>query len=160
VRALIERPLRLFRPQLDRAGRRRETLQLLELVRLSRTVLERYPHELSGGQKQRVALARAFSADPELILCDEVVSALDVSVQASILELLATLTAERRTALVFVTHDLAVVRSIADRICVMRGGVLLESAPTETLFTSPTDAYTAELLAAVPRGVGVRTTVQ
>ena len=156
VRVLIERPLRLFRPDLDRAGRQRETGRLLELVRLSSTVLDRYPHELSGGQKQRVALARAFSADPELILCDEVVSALDVSVQASILELLASLTAERSTALVFVTHDLAVVRSIADRICVMRDGVILETAATEALFAAPSDAYTAELLAAVPRGAGVR----
>jgi peptide/nickel transport system ATP-binding protein len=160
VRVLIERPLRLFRPDLDRAGRQRETGRLLELVRLSSTVLDRYPHELSGGQKQRVALARAFSADPELILCDEVVSALDVSVQASILELLASLTAERSTALVFVTHDLAVVRSIADRICVMRGGLIVETAPTEALFTSPSDAYTAELLAAVPRGAGTRTAAQ
>jgi peptide/nickel transport system ATP-binding protein len=160
VRVLIDRPLRLFRPDLDRAARTREASRLLELVRLSSTVLERYPHELSGGQKQRVALARAFSADPELILCDEVVSALDVSVQASILELLASLTAERSTALVFVTHDLAVVRAIADRICVMRDGLILETAATESLFSAPSDPYTAELLAAVPRGAGARTTVQ
>lgn len=129
-------------------------------MRLSSGVLDRYPHELSGGQKQRVALARAFSADPALTLCDEVVSALDVSVQASILELLASLTAERGTALVFVTHDLAVVRSIADRICVMRDGLILESATTETLFSTPADPYTAELLAAVPRGAGERSTAQ
>ena len=83
-----------------------------------------------------------------------------MSVQASILELLASLTAERSTALVFVTHDLAVVRSIADRICVMRDGVILETAATEALFSAPSDAYTAELLAAVPRGAGARTTAQ
>src|SRR5262249_31112648 len=124
VRTLLDRPLRLFRPDLGRAERNREIGRLLELVRLTNDVVDRYPSELSGGQKQRVALARAFSADPQLILCDEVVSALDVSVQATVLELLSGLTAERGTALVFVTHDLAVVRSVADRICVMRDGVI------------------------------------
>jgi peptide/nickel transport system ATP-binding protein len=159
VRVLLERPLRLFRPDLGRSERSREIARLLELVRLSSAIADRYPSELSGGQKQRVALARAFSADPQLILCDEVVSALDVSVQASILELLAGLTADRSTALIFVTHDLAVVRSIADRICVMKDGVIRESAPTEQLFNTPADPYTAELLAAVPRGAGARTAV-
>jgi peptide/nickel transport system ATP-binding protein len=160
VRTLLERPLRLFRPELDRGGRNREVARLLELVRLTGAVIDRYPSELSGGQKQRVALARAFSADPQLILCDEVVSALDVSVQASILELLARLTAEQGTALVFVTHDLAVVRSTADRICVMRDGLIRESAPTQQLFQEPADPYTAELLAAVPRGTSARAPVE
>ena len=152
VRMQLSRPLRLFRPDLDKRARTRELGRLLALVRMTTDVLDRYPSELSGGQKQRVALARAFSADPGLILCDEVVSALDVSVQASILELLAALAAERGTALVFVTHDLAVVRSIADRIHVMRNGVIVESGATEQLFMSPTDPYTIELLAAVPQG--------
>jgi peptide/nickel transport system ATP-binding protein len=146
----LDRPLRLFRPELDAKSRAAETRALLAAVRLDDRVLERYPSELSGGQKQRVALARAFAAHPELILCDEVVSALDVSVQASVLELLAQLSRERGTALVFVTHDLAVVRSIADRICVLRDGRVRETGPTEQLFTSPQDAYTIELLDAVP----------
>jgi peptide/nickel transport system ATP-binding protein len=151
VRRLVERPLLLFRPDLDRRARAAETSSLLASVRLEDSVLERYPSELSGGQKQRVALARAFAAQPELILCDEVVSALDVSVQAVVLELLAELCRARGTALVFVTHDLAVVRSIANRICVMRDGRVLETGPTDTIFSAPSDPYTVELLTAVPR---------
>jgi peptide/nickel transport system ATP-binding protein len=151
VSSIIERPLRLFRPDLDRASRRARIQQLLDDVRLDPGLRARYPHELSGGQRQRVALARAFAADPELILCDEVVSALDVSVQASILELLATLAARSKTALLFVTHDLAVVRSIADRVSVMHDGVFVESGSTATVFESPQSDYTRLLLDAAPR---------
>jgi peptide/nickel transport system ATP-binding protein len=151
VGRILERPLVLFRPDLDRLGRRERILELLADVRLDGTVLHRYPVQLSGGQKQRIALARAFAVEPEVILCDEVVSSLDVSVQASILELLAGLARDRHVALLFVTHDLAVVRSIADRVCVMRDGHVRESADTKRIFGSPEDAYTRELLAAVPR---------
>ncbi len=151
VRRLLDRPLRLFQPDLDRRGRAQEVARLMEAVRLDAALADRYPGELSGGQKQRVALARAFCADPQVILCDEVVSALDVSVQASILELLASLSAQRGTAVLFVTHDLAVVRSIADRVCVMKDGRIRETGPTERLFAAPSDPYTAQLLAAVPR---------
>jgi peptide/nickel transport system ATP-binding protein len=151
VRRLIERPLKLFRPDLDRRARSREASSLLASVRLEDSVLGRYPSELSGGQQQRVALARAFAAEPDLILCDEVVSALDVSVQAVVLDLLAELSRARGTALVFVTHDLAVVRSIADRICVMRDGLVRETGPTDQIFSLPSDDYTVELLTAVPR---------
>jgi peptide/nickel transport system ATP-binding protein len=147
----ILRPLQLFRSDLDRAGRRRRLMQLLADVRLDADIADRYPHQLSGGQKQRVALARAFAADPELILCDEVVSALDVSVQASILELLVNLAGVKHTALLFVTHDLAVVHSIADRVFVMRLGRIVESGTARDIFTAPTDGYTRALLAAVPR---------
>jgi peptide/nickel transport system ATP-binding protein len=127
--------------------------QLLVDVRLDPGLRSRYPHELSGGQRQRVALARAFAADPDLILCDEVVSALDVSVQASILELLATLAERNTTALLFVTHDLAVVRSIADRVAVMRDGHIVETGATEAVFERPQDDYTKLLLEAAPRPV-------
>jgi peptide/nickel transport system ATP-binding protein len=151
VSTILDRPLRLFRPDLDRSGRRERVQELLADVRLDGGLLERRPDQLSGGQKQRVALARAFAAEPELILCDEVVSALDVSVQASILELLASLASRRNTALLFVTHDLAVVRSIADRVCVMRAGKLCETGTTASVFEAPADPYTRELLSAVPR---------
>jgi peptide/nickel transport system ATP-binding protein len=151
VRTTLYRPLRLFRRDLRGAAQTERMLELLSELRLDTAVLDRRPHELSGGQKQRVALARAFAAEPRLILCDEVVSALDVSVQASILELLSRLVARHSVALVFVTHDLAVVRSIADRIAVMRHGEICESAPAETLFDAPSHAYTRELLAAVPK---------
>lgn len=147
----ILRPLQLFRTDLDRAGRRRRLFQLLADVRLDADIADRYPHQLSGGQKQRVALARAFAADPELILCDEVVSALDVSVQASILELLIGLAREKHTALLFVTHDLAVVHSIADRVYVMRLGRIVESGRAMDIFNAPAHQYTRSLLAAVPR---------
>jgi peptide/nickel transport system ATP-binding protein len=151
VRKLLDRPLQLFRPELGRSARAAEAKSLLAAVRLDESVLDRLPSELSGGQKQRVALARAFAADPDLILCDEVVSALDVSVQAVVLDLLAELSAARGTALVFVTHDLAVVRSIADRVCVMRHGYVRETGPTDQIFSRAADPYTAELLATVPR---------
>jgi peptide/nickel transport system ATP-binding protein len=147
----LERPLRLFRPDLDRRSRRSQLLKLVDQVRLDEGVLRRYPHELSGGQKQRVALARAFAAQPRIILCDEVVSALDVSVQASILRLLAELSSERGVSLLFVTHDLSVVRALADRIAVMRNGEICEVATTSMLFAHATHAYTRQLLEAVPR---------
>lgn len=151
VATTVERPLRLFRPELGARERAEHVMELLADVRLDAGVADRMPHELSGGQKQRVALARAFAAEPELILCDEVVSALDVSVQASILQLLARLAAERQTALLFVTHDLAVVRQIAERVCVMHNGRICERGETRALFAAPQDAYTRALLAAVPR---------
>jgi peptide/nickel transport system ATP-binding protein len=151
VRALVERPLQLYRSDLGRRERADRVRELLADVRLDEGLLDRLPHRLSGGQKQRVALARAFAADPRLILCDEVVSALDVSVQASILELLQALAAERGTSLLFVTHDLAVVRTIADRVSVMRDGRIVETGPTEAVFTSPSHPYTQSLLGAVPR---------
>jgi peptide/nickel transport system ATP-binding protein len=151
VATTLERPVSMFRPELRRQERRERVLELLDDVRLDSLVLNRYPHELSGGQKQRIALARAFAADPRMILCDEVVSALDVSVQASVLELLRTLVAERDVTLLFVTHDLAVVRSIADRVCVMRSGQVYETAATDRIFETPEHPYTRELLDAVPR---------
>jgi peptide/nickel transport system ATP-binding protein len=147
---LIERPLKIFRPELGRSERRARVLALLEDVRLDSTMVRRHPHQLSGGEKQRVALARAFAADPELILCDEVVSALDVSVQASILELLAELVRVHATALLFVTHDLAVVRAIADRVYVMRAGEILEAGDAERMFEQAEHQYTRDLLSAVP----------
>jgi peptide/nickel transport system ATP-binding protein len=148
---IILRPLALFRPDLSWASRRARMFELLADVRLDRDLADRYPYQLSGGQKQRVALARAFAADPELILCDEVVSALDVSVQASVLELLVKLSSERRTSLLFVTHDLAVVHSIASYVYVMRNGEIVEAGTTDEIFNSPQNEYTRSLLAAVPR---------
>ena len=148
---ILGRPLELFRPDLGRRERTARVGELLEEVRLDRALVDRYPHQLSGGQKQRVALARAFAAEPELILCDEVVSALDVSVQASILELLVGLARLKRTALLFVTHDLAVVHAIADRVYVMRSGAIVEEGEAAEIFGHPREEYTRTLLAAVPR---------
>ncbi len=147
VEQLLVRPLALFRPEL---GRRAHEVagDLLDEVGLDRELLDRRPHQLSGGQKQRVAIARAFAAEPRVLLCDEIVSALDVSVAASILGLVARLTRERDTAVVFVTHNLAVVRAISDAVIVMKDASVVEAAATDELFESPREPYTRQLLAA------------
>jgi peptide/nickel transport system ATP-binding protein len=150
VADIIRRPIRLFRPDVSRSQEDLEIRELIEAVRLPAAMLHRYPNELSGGQKQRVALARAFAGKPDLLLCDEVTSALDVSVQASVLELLTELTQQTKTAVVFVSHDLAVVRTIAHRTLVMRDGSVVEEGNTDQLFAAPTAAYTRELLSAIP----------
>ncbi|MBS1882844.1 MAG: ABC transporter ATP-binding protein [Actinobacteria bacterium] len=149
IEEIIVRPLRQFF-SLGRAERRRRTLELLEQVRLPAGMAYRYPRELSGGQRQRVAIARALAAEPELLLCDEVVAALDVAVQAGILELLEDLRADLGMTVVFVSHDLAVVRSISAETVVMAGGRVREVGPTEPLFRSPVDECTQALLADVP----------
>jgi peptide/nickel transport system ATP-binding protein len=120
-------------------------------MRLGEAYLRRYPGQLSGGEKQRVAIARAFIARPELVLCDEVVSALDVSVQAAVLGLLAALQAEHRVAYLFISHDLAVVRAIADHVAVLYRGRICEVGPVEQVYAPPFHPYTASLLAAAPR---------
>jgi peptide/nickel transport system ATP-binding protein len=146
----IDRSLKLFRPDVRGSNRRRETAALLELVRLPASSIDRLPGQLSGGQRQRVAFARAFASRPKLLLCDEVTSALDVSVQATILALVSELSSQFGTAVLFVSHDLAVVRSIADRIAVMQHGRICETAGARELFGAPQSAYTRQLLAAVP----------
>ncbi|GAA3941028.1 hypothetical protein GCM10023085_23150 [Actinomadura viridis] len=123
---------------------------LLERVRLSPDLLDRYPHQLSGGQAQRVCIARALLMRPRLIVADEPTSGLDVSVQADVLALLREVRQTTGAALLMISHDLAVVRSVCDSVHVMRRGKVVESGPCETVFTDPAHAYTRELLAAMP----------
>jgi len=149
VDELIGRPLKRNFNLAPRARTARVT-ELLDLVHLPASYLHRYPAELSGGEKQRIALARALGARPRLLVCDEITSALDVAVQASILELLMELRGELAMAMLFISHDLAVVRAISDRVVVLRAGVVRESRATDELFAAPQDTYTSELLAAVP----------
>lgn len=147
--ALLE-PLQALRPELDAAERERRVAAMLERVGLSPTDARRYPRDFSGGQSQRLAIARALIVEPELLVCDEPVSALDVSIQAQILNLLRELQRERGLSLLFIAHDLAVVRQLADRVMVMYFGRLMEQAGRDALFERPRHPYTRALLACLP----------
>ncbi|MFE6824390.1 dipeptide ABC transporter ATP-binding protein [Streptomyces sp. NPDC057690] len=142
--------VRGVRGKKDEAGVRGRVTELLERVGLEAAHYDRYPHEFSGGQRQRVGIARALAADPRVIVCDEPVSALDVTTQAQVVALLGELQRELGLALVFVAHDLAVVRQVSDRVAVMRRGRVVEEGPADEVYESPRDPYTRQLLAAVP----------
>jgi oligopeptide transport system ATP-binding protein len=133
-----------------RRDRRARVRELLDVVGFDPSFVNRYPHEFSGGQRQRIGIARALALNPKLIVCDEPVSALDVSIQAQILNLLKDLQDEFGLTYLFIAHDLAVVRSMSDRIAVMNRGQLVELGPAEEVYTKPQQEYTKALLAAVP----------
>ncbi len=150
VGEIVAEPLRVHARELDAAARRARVVEMLARVGLPADVVNRYPHEFSGGQCQRIGIARAMVLRPKLLVCDEPVSALDVSIQAQIVNLLKELKREFGMTILFVSHNLAVVRRLCDRVLVLYLGRSMELAPAEVLFTSPLHPYTRGLLAAVP----------
>ena len=150
VRDIISEPLKINKSHADRAQREEYVDHLMETVGLTQRMAECYPHELDGGRRQRVGIARALALNPSFIVCDEPVSALDVSIQAQILNLMQDLQEQRELTYLFITHDLSVVKHLASHILVMYLGQVVEYAPTEELFSNPVHAYTRALLSAVP----------
>jgi len=133
-----------------KAERRKEALRLLDMVQLPADSMQRYPHQFSGGQRQRLGIARALAVRPQLLICDESVSALDVSVQAQIVNLLKDLQQEFKLSYLFISHDLNVVHYISDRVMVMQGGKIVETGNAEQVLKTPANDYTKKLIAAMP----------
>ena len=146
----IAQPLQIHAKELSRRGREGKVLEIMETVGLAPRLLNAYPHELDGGRRQRVGIGRALAMQPQFIVCDEPVSALDVSIQAQILNLMQELQEQRGLTYLFITHDLSVVNHFSDDIAVMYLGKLIEKAPAEELFANPLHPYTQALLSAVP----------
>lgn len=147
----IAEPLDIHFKDWSKSQKRERVASLLKRVGLEADHMERYPHEFSGGQRQRIGIARALAVEPEFIICDEPVSALDVSVQAQIVNLLQDLQEELGLTYLFIAHDLAVVEHISDQVLVMTGGKIVEQATAESIYENPQHEYTKKLLAAVPQ---------
>jgi peptide/nickel transport system ATP-binding protein/oligopeptide transport system ATP-binding protein len=147
---IVGEALEIHFPQMNRSDRAARVADLLRLVGLKVDMMRRYPHEFSGGQRQRIGIARALAVEPRFIVCDEPVSALDVSVQAQIVNLLQDLQEQFRIAYLFIAHDLAVVEHISDHVLVMHHGKIVESASAEAIYNDPQNEYTKTLLSAVP----------
>jgi len=153
VREIVSEPLVIHEAELSKAQREARSVEILKRVGLGADALEKYPHEFSGGQRQRIGIARALVLKPKLVVADEPVSALDVSVGAQVLLLLQELQGELGLTYLFISHSLPVVAQIATRIAVMRSGRIVELGPARQVLTAPENSYTSELLAAVPRTV-------
>ncbi|WP_028487621.1 ABC transporter ATP-binding protein [Thiothrix lacustris] len=150
VSDILQEPLLALRPELGKAAIRQRAAEGLQAVGLESAMGNRYPHEFSGGQCQRIGIARALSVEPQLILCDEPVSALDVSIQGQIVKLLADLQRDHHLTLLFISHDLSVVRELSDRVLVLYLGRIMEIADAESLYQNPLHPYTRMLLEAIP----------
>lgn len=148
---IVGEALEIHFPAMDRNARRERVAELMKQVGLKPEMMERYPHEFSGGQRQRIGIARALAVKPKFIVCDEPVSALDVSVQAQIVNLLQDLQEELGLTYLFIAHDLAVVEHVSDHVLVMYRGKIVESASAEAIYENPQHEYTRKLLAAVPK---------
>ena len=151
IRAILAEPLEIHFPEMTKDERRERVAELLRLVGLPADAMGRYPHEFSGGQRQRIGIARALAVKPKFIVCDEPVSALDVSVQAQIVNLLQDLQEQLGIAYLFIAHDLAVVKHVSDHVVVMNRGKIVESASADAIYGDPQHDYTKKLLSAVPR---------
>jgi len=151
VKDIIAEPIKFFQKSIDNKTIQKNINDLIDIVGMSRQSLERYPHEFSGGQRQRISIARALATRPRLLICDEPTSALDVSIQAQILNLLKDLQEELNLTILFISHDLPVVRQMCDRIAVLKNGNLCEVEKTENLFNNPNHEYTKELISLMPK---------
>ncbi len=150
VSQIIEEPLKICRKEMGKADREKRVKELMDTVGLAQRFVNAYPHELDGGRRQRIGVARALALNPKFIVCDEPVSALDVSIQAQILNLIMDLQEDMGLSYMFITHDLSVVKHISNNIAVLYLGQCIEHAPTEELFANPIHPYTKALLAAIP----------
>ena len=155
VKDIVAEPIKFFQKEIDNESVRGSVNDLIDIVGMSRQSLDRYPHEFSGGQRQRISIARALATRPRLLICDEPTSALDVSIQAQILNLLKDLQQQLHLTILFISHDLPVIRQMCDRIAVLKNGSVCEIEKTEDLFNSPKHYYTKELLRLMPKMVGV-----
>jgi len=151
VKDIIAEPIKFFQKSIDNKTIQKNIYDLIDIVGMSRQSLDRYPHEFSGGQRQRISIARALATRPRLLICDEPTSALDVSIQAQILNLLKDLQEELNLTILFISHDLPVVRQMCDRIAVLKNGNLCEVEKTENLFNNPNHQYTKELISLMPK---------
>lgn len=150
VYQLIEEPLKTYKVEKNKKALEKRVCELMDTVGLAQRLRNSYPHELDGGRRQRIGIARALSLNPDFIVCDEPVSALDVSIQAQVLNLLQDLQKERKLTYMFITHDMSVVKHISDEICVMYLGQVVEKSPAKELFKNPLHPYTKALMASIP----------
>jgi peptide/nickel transport system ATP-binding protein len=153
VGQILMEPMRIHSIGKDERERVELAFQLLAKVGLAETTFYKYPHEFSGGQRQRIAIARCLTMKPDVLICDESVSALDVSVQAQVLNLLQDLQDEFGLSYIFISHDLAVVKYISDMVMVMNDGVIVEMADSDQIYLNPQQEYTKKLLSSIPRGL-------
>jgi peptide/nickel transport system ATP-binding protein len=151
VKDIISEPIKLFQKNISSSELTQNTHDLIDIVGMTRQSLDRYPHEFSGGQRQRISIARALATRPRLLVCDEPTSALDVSIQAQILNLLKDIQDELHLTMLFISHDLPVIRQMCNRIVVLKNGGVCETKETEKLFNSPEHPYTQELVRLMPK---------
>ena len=151
VRDIISEPIRLFQKNISSSELTQNLYDLIDIVGMSRQSLDRYPHEFSGGQRQRISIARALATRPRLLICDEPTSALDVSIQAQVLNLLKDIQDELHLAMLFISHDLPVIRQMCNRIVVLKNGIVCETKESEELFNNPEHPYTQELIRLMPK---------